>query len=261
MKPLGHKQESPEFRTTRWSLVLAAGGDGGEARSSLGELCLAYWYPLYAFARRKGLSMEAAEDSVQGFYGRVLEREDLKRVDPERGSFRSWLRVSFRNYLVNQAEASRASKRGGGVAPASLGGIGEDIDWEAADLRFATDRSVELTPEQSFERAWAVEVLQRARKSVFARYEERGRGEVFEALKSFLVPGQETHSHAKIAERLEVSVGAIRVAVHRLRKQFKEALEAEILETVDGEVEVEAELSTLFESLAHSAPPSSEQDV
>jgi RNA polymerase sigma-70 factor (ECF subfamily) len=257
MCPPESLQGSPEFHTTRWSLILAAGGDGEVARVSLEELCFAYWYPLYAFARRKGLRQEDSEDAVQGFYGRILERGDLDTLDPERGRFRSWLRVSFKNYLTNQAEAARASKRGGGKSPISLAGMGEEFDWEVADVRFASDRSVELTPEQAFERAWAMEVLQRARESVRERYQKRGRSDVFEALSPLLTPGKDNESHASIADRLEESVGAVKVAAHRLRRQFRDALEAEIAETVQGEGEVALELGELFESLGRPAPPPS----
>ncbi len=235
-----------EFMPTRWSLVLAAGAESPGTRASgaqraLSLLCEAYWYPLYAFARRRGQGHAEAEDLVQGFFARVIEKRDLGAADPERGRFRAFLLTAFKHYTANQRKAAAALKRGGGHSPLSL-------DLADADRRYAHEPSHEETAERVFERSWALAVLGRAMQRMERDHRERGRGALYDVLAPSL--GGEEFDTAAAAEALALSEGAVRVAVHRLRAAYGKALRAEIRETVAQDSEVEGELAALRVALA-----------
>ncbi|MBL4844577.1 MAG: sigma-70 family RNA polymerase sigma factor [Planctomycetes bacterium] len=245
---------SPRFATTRWSVVLTAGGaQTPAAREALETLCRSYWFPLYAFARRKGRTAEAAEDSVQEFFGRLLAKEGLGAglgaADPERGRFRSFLLSSFQNHLINEAAEASAQKRGGGRKILSLSGSPED-----AEARLEHAISHEETPERLFDRDWALSLLEKALKSVRQAYEDRGRGELFEVLKDVLLPATDLSNHAERGEALGMRPGAVKVAVHRLRARYREALLAAVADTVPDEPDlderVQGELERLLAALS-----------
>jgi len=221
------------FRTTRWSVVLAAGGTDG--RRALEELCRDYWYPLYAVARRRGHDAHAAEDRVQAFFAHLLEHEVLAAADPERGRFRTFLRTCFENHMNRERERATAAKRGGGRPAIPLDGAEERYAREPAD---ATD---------PFVRAWALAVLRTSLAALRREYAERGSEEEFDALKETLTaPGE---PYAAIAARLGRSVGAVKVAAHRLRRRYRDAVRAAIAETVANEGEIEEEIGLLFRAL------------
>ena len=242
-------QGARSFFTTRWSVVLRAGqagvGEGNEerdARDALERLAEGYWLPLFAYVRRRGYDEEAARDLTQAFFARLLERRDVASATPEKGRFRSFLITALKNFLVNQEERERALKRGGGRAPLS-------IDTEEAVGRLEGLPVDDETPERVFERAWARAVLDRTLARLAEQYAERGKTELFEALAEHLVGGSEGTPYAELAAELSLSVGAVKVAVHRLRARYREELRREIADTLADPGDVEDELRLLFEAL------------
>jgi len=236
------------FLTTRWSVVAAAGRPAAspqqahEARSALAELCAAYWPPLYAFARRSGASPHDAADLVQGFFARLLEKGDLSAVDPARGRFRAWLVTAFRNFQSNARDRERARKRGGGRAPLR-------IDADAAESLYAPEPADTRTAEREFERRWALTVLERALQRLGAEQGRAGKQAEFAALRPWLTAGGPEGGYAGLADELGRSEGALKVAVHRLRRRYGELLREEVAGTVDDPGQVEAELASLLEAL------------
>jgi RNA polymerase sigma-70 factor (ECF subfamily) len=231
-----------QFFTTRWSLVARAGSGSREAHDALESLCGTYWFPLYAFARRRGLDHHAAQDAVQGFFARLIEKQDLAAADKERGRFRSFLLGALTNYLANAWDHDRAEKRGGGRARLS-------IDEAEAERRYAGDLAVADPPEKLFERQWARELLARARTALAAEWERAGRSDLFLRLEPFLTEPASGDHESAIAGELGKSENAIRIALHRLRKRFGELLRLEVSETVSDPGEVEAELGDLLDAL------------
>ncbi len=237
-----HGPPQTAFHTTRWSLVQAAGArDPTAARAALAELCQSYWYPLYVFARRKGLANEQAEDMVQGFFARLLESSALRGVAREKGRFRSFLLAALQHHLANERDREQAAKRGAGRVVLA-------VDLARSDERFAREPERGRTPEQEFERAWALEVLRTALARVGAEYGASQRGALFEALKGELegVPAP----HAEVAACLGMSAGAVRVAAHRLRERFGASLRELVAETVSSPAAIEGELGTLLRALS-----------
>ena len=235
--------DSGRFRTTRWSVVLAArGGEGREAREALADLCGAYWYPLYAFVRRKGHDAEEAMDLVQGFFARLLEKGDLAAVERGKGKFRSFLMASCGHYLANQADRERARKRGGGRSPIS-------IDQWKAEGRYGGEPVDVLTAERLFERRWALTLLDLVLGRLEGELAEGGKSRQFEALRPALLGTAGRASYARIGAELGVSEPAARAAAHRLRGRYRELLREEVARTLDDEGDVEAEIAELFAAL------------
>jgi RNA polymerase sigma-70 factor (ECF subfamily) len=231
------------FHTTRWSLVLAARAGG----PALEELCRAYWWPLYAYARRAGAGAHEAEDVVQGFFTRLFERRDLGAIAPERGRFRAFLLAALKNHLANERDHARAEKRGGGrVRSASELGL----DFSGADARLATEAGDASDPERAFEAAFARELLRAALSELEAEYRSSGRARVFETLKGELA-GDDACPLAEQAERLGLTLGAAKVAAHRLRARFREKVRARIAATVAREEDIEDELAALLAALGN----------
>ncbi len=232
------------FHTTHWTMVLAAaqGDSGTAAHDALARLCRVYWYPLYAFCRRQGRQPHDAEDLTQEFFARLLEKKGLASVRPEHGRFRSFLLVSLKNFLANEWERARAQRRGGGRPMISL-------DGGDAETRYALEPADGLTPEMVFERRWAWAVLERVLSALRAEYAAEEKGELFEQLEGFLPCGRGTVSRAELAAKRGVSVGAIDVAVHRLRQRFGALLREEVSETVSSEEEVKEEIRHLISVL------------
>jgi RNA polymerase sigma-70 factor (ECF subfamily) len=240
--PAGRPSEAP-FPTTRWSRVLAAGDRAApEARDALAELCASYWYPVYAFIRRKGHAPESALDLTQGYFARLLESRTLAAADPARGRFRSFLYADCSHFLAHERERAGAARRGGGRALLS-------IDARDAEGRYRFEPAHEQTPERLFERDWALTLLEGVLGGLRREYERDGRGAVFEALKDVLTAGARTAPQAELARRLGMTEPAVQVAVHRLRRRYREALRAAIAATVADEAEVEDELRDLFAAL------------
>lgn len=231
------------FPTTRWSLVLQAGNPNSPlARESLAELCCAYWYPLYAYIRRRGNGPEQARDLTQDFFARAIEKGLLAEVDPNRGRFRSFLRTVCTHFLANRRDWDQARKRGGGqtVLP---------IDSVEAEGRYALELADDLTPDKIFDRSWALTLLGRVLDQLGREYDNAGKGAFFETLRDMLSGDPELHSYTAVAARLGMSEGAARVAAHRLRSRYGELLRQEIAATVAEPTEIDDEIQDLFAAL------------
>lgn len=241
-------EHGPVFATTHWSVVLTAGGDDAAlARDALSTLCAAYWYPLYAYLRRRGSGPEEAQDLVQGFFADLLERGSLATADRERGRFRAFLLGSLAHFVANEHARERALKRGGGQAPLSL-------DFAAAEDRFSLEPADARTPEAVFEATWAHELLERVIERLRAEYVADGRRELYEHLLPCLAGDVEARPYASIAAELELSEGAVKTAAHRLRARFRALFRSEIAHTVRDPGDVEDEIRDLFGALSGKAP-------
>jgi DNA-directed RNA polymerase specialized sigma24 family protein len=228
------------FATTRWTVVLAAGRRSTpESDRELEELCRTYWFPLYAYIRRHGHPKEDAEDLTQAFFARFLEKNDLARLDSERGRFRAFLLAALRHFLANEWDKSRPQKRGGGLRHRSL-------DWHSADTQFQVAATHPISPDAAFDREWAMALLGKVMERLRAECVAEGRGAQFEKLKAFLMAGEGEASYPKAAHALDAEETAARVAVHRLRKRYRQLLRAEIANTLADPAQVDAELCALF---------------
>jgi RNA polymerase sigma-70 factor (ECF subfamily) len=231
------------FATTHWSVVLAASQTGGaQAQEALERLCRTYWYPLYGFVRRKGYDTHTAQDLTQAFFVRFLAKNYLAQVDREKGRFRSFLLASLNHFLANEWDRARAEKRGGGCG---------FISWDELerDGRVDVTAPPEWSAERVYEHQWALTLL----NQVFARLREEclasGKGELFEALRVYLSGEKATASYAEAGEPLNMTAGAVQVAVHRLRRRYGDLLREEIAHTVNRPEEINEEIRHLFAAL------------
>jgi RNA polymerase sigma-70 factor (ECF subfamily) len=228
------------FATTRWTVVLAAGGsDPGRARAALQSLCTAYWLPLYAFARRRGADRHRAEDLVQGFFAEFLEKGWAADADPARGRFRAFVLTAFKRFCADEHERASAQKRGGGAKVLSL-----DVDEAESQVR--AEASSSLEPERAYERRWALTLLARALDRTRREFERTDRADWFAALVPYIGGHGDARPYAEIAARLGSTEGAVKVAVHRLRARYREHLRDEIRDTVSDESAVDDEIRHLF---------------
>jgi RNA polymerase sigma-70 factor (ECF subfamily) len=235
------------FETTRWSLVLAAGGENSSAaRDALASLCEAYWYPLYAYVRRRGADADDARDLTQGFLTSLLERRDFGRLRPDRGRFRAFLLASLKHFLSNDAARQRALKRGGGVVPLPL--VFDDA-FDNAEQRYRIEPIESATPETLYERRWAFMLIERVLSQLRQEWERKGRAAEFDALKESLLQSAPAAGYAAVAERLGTTEGNIRVAVHRLRRSFQIRLRQHISETVADPGDVDDEIRYLVRAV------------
>ncbi len=232
------------FPTTHWSRVNAAGTLADPvARKALEGLCRDYWFPLYAFIRRRGHSPEEAEDIVQGFFADLLERGSLASLDRSKGRFRAFLRAACEHYLANRRDHDRAAKRGGGVTIVS-------IDRLDAEGRYGREPAHELTPERLFERQWALLLLEQVLRRLEAESTQAGKAALFTRLRPVLQGDRLAASHAAIGAELGISEGAVRVASHRLRARYRELLREEVGRTTADPSEVDQEIAGLLVALA-----------
>ncbi len=233
------------FPTTRWSVVLAAKGSSTAAsEEALATLCGIYWYPLYAYIRRRGYSADEAQDLTQGFFARLLEKRYLQDYQRERGRFRSFLLASLEHFLANQRDWSAAQKRGGGLLPVPL-----DLVLRSGETRYGLHARDELTPEKIFERQWALALLDQTLARLQAEFAAAGRSGQFDRFKAFLT-GDGVHvPYSQLAEELAMSEGAVKVAIHRLRRRFREVLREEISQTVADPDEIGDEIRYLMSVL------------
>jgi RNA polymerase sigma-70 factor (ECF subfamily) len=232
---------NPAFATTRWSIVLSAGHQSSpDAESALETLCRTYWYPLYAFARRRGSSPEDAADLTQEFFSRLLEKEYLLAADREKGRFRSFLLTMFKRFLLKEHDRAQAQKRGGGWKRLS-------IDIEAGEQRYGYEPADEWTPEALFERRWALTLLEQVIDRLQSDYEAKGKRRLFDQCKPFLTGAGPPYED--LARELDMNDSAVRVAVHRLRERYREMLRQEVAQTIAGTDAVEEELNHLRSAL------------
>lgn len=238
------KHRAQAFATTRWSRVLAAGGgDEPISREALAELCQTYWYPLYAFVRRKGHSAQDAEDLTQEFFLRLMERDWIARADQTKGRFRTFLLTMLTRFLANEWDKACCQKRGGHLRQLSL-------TVEGAEERFSREPIDPGTPEQAFDRQWALTVLDRVLARLREDYVQRDQAALFETLKTSLIGDREAQPYKQLAEDLGMSEGSVKTAVHRLRQRYRERLLGEIAQTVASPEEADSELRHLFRVLA-----------
>jgi len=230
-----------QFPTTRWTLVVAAGDrQRKETRSALVSLCENYWYPLYAYLRRRGYPADQAQDLTQDFFVRVLEGRYLDRADPEKGRFRSFILTSLKFFVADEADRQRAQKRGGGsVLP---------LEFSSGEERYQREPAHAETPERIFERRWALSVLDRVVEKLRDEFVHHGRPDHFDRLKVFLL-GRTDAPYAALAREMSTSEGALKVAIHRLRKRYRELFRQEIADTVADPADVESELRFLAAAL------------
>ena len=232
------------FATTRWSLVLAAGGETGiRSTDAVATLCETYWYPVYAFIRRQGHDADASRDLTQEFFARVLEKNYFRDADPARGRFRTFLLSSIRHFLSNERDRAQALKRGGATAPVSL-------DVETAEGTYQLEGRDDLTPEKLFDARWATVLLDRALTRLLGEYAASGRRQLFDHLKGFLTGDNDDVSYRDAAGTLDMSEGAVKVAVHRLRRRFRDALVREIADTVSDPADIDAEIRHLLSAVS-----------
>jgi RNA polymerase sigma factor (sigma-70 family) len=228
------------FATTHWTVVLAAGKRSTpQSDRALEELCRAYWFPLYAYVRRRGHTKEDAEDLTQAFFARFLEKNYLEGLSAERGRFRAFLLVALKHFLANEWDKAQCQKRGGNITHLSL-------DWQTADTQFQIAATAEPSPDKAFDREWAVALLAKVIERLRAECAADGRGQQFAELKLFLTAGKGALSHAEAAHRLGMDETAVRVAVHRLRKRYRQLLRDEIAQTLSDPAMVDEEMRALF---------------
>ena len=232
------------FATTRWTLVLtAARRDAPGSGAALEELCATYWYPLYAYVRRQGHGREDAEDLTQAFFLRLLEKNYLDGLKSDKGKFRAFLLAALKHFLANEWDRAHRQKRGGDVVKLSL-------DWQDAETRYQIEPADDVSPDKLYDRVWAVTLLERVIARLRDETSAEGETKLFEVLSPFLTIGKSAIPYADAASALGLSEPATRVAVHRLRRRYRELLRSEIAQTLSNPAQVEEEMRTLFTAFA-----------
>lgn len=221
----------------------AAGHDSSpDAHEALEKLCRTYWYPLYAYIRRKGLGEHEAQDLTQGFFAQLLERQSLCGLDREKGKFRSFLLAALKHFLADEWDKAQTVKRGGGKPLISL-------DDETAESRYRLEPSHDLAPDKIYERRWALTLLEQVLTRLEVEYVNDGKNVMFDELQQFLQGKQPGAPYSNAARTLGMTEGAVKVAVHRLRRRYRELLRMEIANTVASASEIEDELRHLLAAL------------
>jgi RNA polymerase sigma-70 factor (ECF subfamily) len=231
------------FVTTQWTQVLEARGDSPEAKAALSDLCAAYYAPVFAFVRRNAPDEDAARDLTQEFFARLLARQGIATVDPQRGRFRSFLLGAVKHFLADMREHDHRLKRGAGQPLERIEpGTDTSPGLQVPDLNAPS-------PDREFDRKWALTLLDRALNALAREHEGFGKAEHFDALKPWLTGDTENISQAEAAARLGLNEGAVKVAIHRLRRRFREVIKQEIAQTVSDPAQVDLELHCLLEAL------------
>jgi DNA-directed RNA polymerase specialized sigma24 family protein len=238
------------FPKTSWTLIARAGAQTPEGHAALSALCTMYWFPVYAFIRRRGGSSEDAYDSTQGFFAQLLERKDIAKVDRDYGTkFRTWLLRCVKNYLANEYDAANAQCR---LPPGGL----ESLSADTAEDRYAFEPSHDLTPERLYERHFALSLLDRVAGTLRAWYVKAGKEHVFEALKGCLSGETGREPYGELAVSLGMKTPeAVRKAAFDMRKRYKDLLRAEVANVVDSEDDavVKQELRHMLEAISDEA--------
>jgi RNA polymerase sigma-70 factor (ECF subfamily) len=231
------------FATTHWSLISRATAPSPEGRAALETLCRAYWFPIYAFARKQGCTPTDAEDVTQDFFAEIVQSEFLQRANPERGRFRSYLLTAVQRRIINAHQCAHAQKRGGGAQFVS-------IDEPMAEKLFLEIDDPGLDPSETYERSWALTVLQRARQRLREEQAASGRLLEFELLEPYLSAPPAEGEYAALASSLKMARNNVAVTVHRLGKSYRKLVRDEIADTVDDPTEVGDELNHLLKVLS-----------
>ncbi len=233
------------FTATRWTLVIKAQGDSPESRLALSELCAAYWNPVFLFLRREGRSDDLSRDLTQEFFARILARGGIGNPDPAKGRFRSYLLGALKHFLADQRRLASRLKRAGDAVTDSL----DAPPTDGSPPPQIPDPSAAFA-DKWFDREWALAIMDRSLSAVQSSFEQAGKGPQFEALKPWLVGDSENLSQSDAAASLGITTGAVKVAIHRLRKAFRSAVETEIAQTVPSSDDVASELAYLIEVLS-----------
>ena len=232
------------FATTHWSVVTSASKDGSEqSLRALETLCRAYWYPVYAYVRRKGYQPEEAQDLTQEFFSQLIAKDHFRLADPNKGRFRGFLLSTLDYFLAREWNRAHRQKRGGQFTFVSL-------DAQTPEERYRIEATDNGTPERRFLRQWALAVLEQAMLTLKKECETNGKGILFQELKPLLSGERDTVAYAELAQRLAMTEGAIRVAVHRLRHRYGELLRNEVAQTVSSPTEVDEEMGCLLSALS-----------
>lgn len=233
----------PAFVTTHWSIVRTAGRENTtRARAALEKLCQTYWYPIYAYVRRRGHSPEDAKDLTQAFFLRLLEQNSVANADPDLGRFRSFLLGALNHFLITEWKKAHTERRGGGRPILSL-------DWAAAERRLDLEPADPTSPDKAYDKQWATALLDEVLRQLETEYRRDGKAEVFQALKQTLTGVRESQPYADLARQLGINEGALRVAIYRLRKRYRALLQAEIANTVTSPEEAKEEMGYLFRAM------------
>jgi RNA polymerase sigma factor (sigma-70 family) len=231
------------FATTHWSVVLAAGKHHtGQSDHALATLCQTYWHPLYTYVRRRGYSPHDAEDLTQEFFARILARNDVAGVSPARGKFRSYLLAAINHFLSDEWDKARAQKRGGGQVI--------HLDSAVAESVYAQEHGDRLAPERLFDQRWGITVLEEVHQQLRKEYERDGKSALFEALRFALMGERSAVPYADLADKLNLSEAAVKVAVHRLRRRYRQVLREVVAGTVSSPDEVEEEMRYLLRAVS-----------
>jgi RNA polymerase sigma factor (sigma-70 family) len=235
----------PRFATTRWSVISAAGKSSSpQQKEALEILCQSYWFPLYAYLRRRGYDTHQAEDFTQAFFAHILEKKDLETADPKYGKFRSFLLVRLKYFLSDQRDRAQAKKRGGGKKVISL-------SIQNAEGQYKLEPAIQLSPEMLFEKSWALTVLDRTMDRLETEMADKNKQNLFDCLKVYLTTDKDVIPYQDMATELEMTEGSVRVAVHRLRRRYRKLLRDEIAQTVDNEDKIDEEMGCLFAALTY----------
>ena len=233
------------FATTHWSVISAAGKSSSpQQKQALETLCQSYWFPLYAYLRRRGYDTHQAEDLTQAFFAHILEKKDLGTADPKCGKFRSFLLVRLKYFLSDERDRAQAKKRGGGKKVLSL-------SIQNAEGQYALEPAIQLSPEMLFEKSWALTVLERTMGRLEAEMAEKNKQKLFDFLKVYLTTDNDVIPYQDMAAELKMTEGSVRVAVHRLRRQYRKLLRDEVAQTVGDEDQIDEEMGCLFAALAY----------
>jgi RNA polymerase sigma-70 factor (ECF subfamily) len=244
MRRRAHEQGGNDyFATTRWTMVIAAGHRTPKAELALAQLCQTYWTPLYAFLRKKGHQPAEAEDIVQAFLTRLIEKTALATADPNRGRFRSFLISSLANFVANERDRERAHKRGGKIRKFSL-------DFNTAEDAYRREPFTDLTPEKLFDRRWALDLLKLALTQLERAYADADKKPLFERLSPYLTGDCDADTYAAAARDLNISVKAAKMAASRLRKRYREVLRQTIADTVCSPEDIDDEIRHLFAAVS-----------
>lgn len=220
-------------------MLSARAGHSPESKAALEKLCRGYWYPLYAFVRRSGHSLEDAEDLTQSFFAKLLEKGYLEAANPDKGRFRTFLLVALKRFMANEWHREHALKRGGFAKAIP-------IDLDFAESKLATDAAPNVQPDTWYDRQWALTLLDTTLKRLELEYVESGRSALFQHLRDSITGESDAVAYAEVAQRLRLTEAAVKMAVHRLRGRYREILRAEVVETVGSTEDAEAELKHLL---------------
>jgi RNA polymerase sigma-70 factor (ECF subfamily) len=237
------REEASSFATTNWSLVLGAGrAEEKNAHDALTALCESYWFPLYAYVRRRVKDAGEAQDLTQEFFARLIEKDILASAAPEMGRFRSFLLTAMKNFLANQWNKAHTQRRASRTPILSL-------DFDAGDSRYSLEPGHDLTAERLFERKWAMTLLDRVLCRLRDEYTSEGKSAHFELLRHFIGGNRAESSYSEVAKELTMSEGAAKVAAHRLRRRYRDLLRHELAQTVADPADVNDEISWLFKAI------------